>query len=275
MKLLNAILLLILSQTLQAQKLELVREFGNFKSASSFDIDLHGNFFVTDIEENSISKLDSSGNEIFSIGGYGWKESTFDEPMCAFTNTLSVYVADKNNNRIQRFDKDLNFLSEYSGTEGDASFAYPTCVAISTLGELYILDSDNNSVLQFNLNGNYLGEIGGNDAGTFALDNPIYFSVDKQSNIFVLDNRYVKVFDQYGAGLYSFTIDFDALKIHIVDNYIIIVGLNRLMIFDLRDRKIIAEITELPHNKLADSYFIDSYIYLLTSNQIFKYKVIF
>jgi hypothetical protein len=97
------------TQLFETDSLVFIKSFGNFQSAASFDIDLNGNFYVSDIEENNIVKLDSLGNEIVSIGGYGWSESSFDRPVSIITNTLSVYVADENNDRVQRFDKDLNF----------------------------------------------------------------------------------------------------------------------------------------------------------------------
>ena len=125
-------------------------------------MDLSGNIFVSDIGLNTITKFDSTGKIIINIGGFGWEESTFDEPIDIVTNTLSLYVADKNNNRIQRFDKDLNYISEFSGKKdnGKIEFGYPTCIDISSIGDLYILDSDNYRILKFNLTGEYLQEIG-------------------------------------------------------------------------------------------------------------------
>ena len=184
-------------------KLIFIKSLGDFQSASSFDIDLHGNFYVSDLEKNNIVKLDSLGNEIVSIGGYGWSESSFDRPISIITNTLSVYVADENNDRVQRFDKDLNFLSLYTGSleNGSIEFAYPISVEISSIGDLYILENDNNRILKFNLTGEYLTEIGGNDAGMFALNNPTDFSIDRRNDIYVLDNNSIKVFDQFGNGI--------------------------------------------------------------------------
>ena len=174
------ITLFTFSNIIFSQNLAFLKELGKFKSASSFDIDLNGNIYISDNIENTITKLDSSGKTILSIGGFGWNESTFDQPVSVFTNTLSIYVADKNNNRIQRFDKDLNFLSQYNGdnSKNDVEFGYPTCLAISSVGDLFILDSDNNRILKFNLTGDYLSEIGSNDAGNFALDNPKNFSIE-------------------------------------------------------------------------------------------------
>ena len=171
-------IILLLSNFIFCQTIDFVTEFGIFSSASSFDIDLQGNFYVADYYENTITKLDSTGNILNSIGGFGWENASFDQPACIFTTTLSTYVADKNNNRIQRFDKDLNFLSEYSGSKNsEIEFAYPSCLAISKMGDLFLLDSDNNRILKFSLTGNFLIEIGAQDAGAFCFSKSQIFYI--------------------------------------------------------------------------------------------------
>ncbi len=272
--------LFVATQFFYAQELSYVTEYGNFDSASSFDIDLNGNIYITDISENTITKLDSSGSEILSIGGYGWEESAFDEPVSIFTNTLSIYVADKNNDRIQRFDKDLNFLSLYSGKVADTEieFAYPTCIEISNIGDLFILDSDNNSILKFDLTGEYLSEIGSNDAGIFALSNPKNFSIDQDGNIFVLDDNIIKIFDQFGNGQLSFELQFKPHKIHTVGNSILYVEKSRLVLYNLKDRKIQAELVDFPElsdNAIVDSKIINNTLLVLTAQKILKYKIRF
>lgn len=273
------IIYFLISNFIAAQQLNYLGEYGDFAGAVSFDLDLNRNFFVADIIENTISKLDSVGNEILTVGGYGWQKSSFDEPVSVFTNTLSVYVADKNNDRIQRFDKDLNYLSLYSGDGNNSNieFGYPTCIAISNIGNLLFLDSDNNRILKFNLTGEFLLEIGGNDAGNFALSNPKYFSTDSDGNIFVLDNNSIKVFDQYGNGQYSFTLDFNPLKIHILDQNILYVEKERIVLFSLKERRIIYEFSfflNLDKETIIDAQVVEKYLFVLTSSRILKYKII-
>jgi len=86
--------------------------FGKFSNAVSFSINPVGSIYITDADKNEIIKLDTLGNELNRIGGYGWNPAAFDFPADIFAQTLKVYVADKNNNRIQVFDKDLNFRYE-------------------------------------------------------------------------------------------------------------------------------------------------------------------
>lgn len=273
------IALLIIPSILFAQSLQYISEFGNFENASSFDIDLSNNFYVSDTKTNSISKIDSNGNLINSIGGYGWEPSTFDEPIEVVTNTLSLYVADKNNHRIQRFDKDLNFLSEYSGTNSnnEVMFGYPISINISDIGDLYILDSDNNKILKFNLIGEFLQEIGGNDAGVFAINNPKSLAIDNSNNIIVLDEEYIKVFDQYGNDLFYFKPNGIINKIKFSSGLLIFINENEIKLFDLNNRKMIGEFLDLQNlgsDKIVDAEIISNNLFILTQTQIFKYFLV-
>lgn len=272
------ITLFTFSNIIFSQNLTFLKELGKFKSASSFDIDLNGNIYISDNIENTITKLDSSGKTILSIGGFGWNESTFDQPVSVFTNTLSIYVADKNNNRIQRFDKDLNFLSQYNGdnSKNDVEFGYPTCLAISSVGDLFILDSDNNRILKFNLTGDYLSEIGSNDAGNFALDNPKNFSIDFNGRIFVLDDSKIKVFDQYGNGMFYYDLKFSPEKIYTFKNIIVYLEKNKLTFFNLKERKTDLEITSLPNlfeETIVNIRIVKNILFVLTPKRILKYKI--
>jgi hypothetical protein len=271
------VILIVISNMVLGQSLKFNGEFGDFNSAASFDLDLNGNFYISDILDNAIIKLDSTGSEILTIGGYGWEESAFDEPVSVFTNTLSVYVADKNNDRIQRFDKDLNFLSLYSGrNNSNIEFGYPTCIVITDIGDLFFLESDNNRILKFNLTGEFLLEIGGNDAGAFALTNPTNFSSDADGNIYVLDKNKVKVFDQYGNGKFIFSLDFQPNKIFIYRNRIFYIQKSRITVYDLKDRRIINEykhFDNLMEEEIIDAKIKSSKLFVLTPSRILKYMI--
>ncbi len=270
-------ILLVISNLVLGQNLKFIAEFGDFNGASSFDIDLNGNFYVCDILENTITKLDSLGNEILTIGGYGWEESAFDEPVSVFTNTLSVYVADKNNDRIQRFDKDLNFLSLYSGkNNSNIEFGYPTCIVITDIGDLFFLESDNNRILKFNLTGEFLLEIGGNDAGAYALINPRNFTSDSDGNIYVLDKNKIKAFDQYGNGKIIYTLDFEPRQIFIYRNRILYIQESQITVFDLKDRRIIKQhkyFDNLNEEEIVDAKIKLNKLFVLTSSRILKYII--
>jgi tripartite motif-containing protein 71 len=261
-----------------SQSLIFLNDFGNFQNASSFSMDLSGNIFVADISTNTITKLDSIGILLFNIGGFGWEESTFDEPIDIVTNTLSLYVADKNNNRIQRFDKDLNFLSQFSGKNQNSKveFGYPTCIDISSIGDLYILDSDNNKILKFNLTGEYFQEIGGNDAGSFAISNPKSFTIDQASNLYILDDQSIKVFDQYGNGMFHFQPEFDADKINFYNSELLFIKHNEVIVFDIANRKIkftFSKFPEINNENIVDVILNNNRLFVLTQKRILKYLI--
>lgn len=270
---------LIFISALSAQTLKFEKNFGEFSSASSFDIDLNGNFYISDVEDNTIAKLNKNGELIISIGGYGWEDSSFDEPIDIVTTTLSIYVADKNNDRIQRFDKDLNFLSSYNGRSenSEIEFAYPSCIKISKIGDMFLLDSDNNRILKFNLTGEFLTEIGSNDAGNFAFNNPKYFSIDNQGNVYVLDENKINILDQYGNAKISYKIDSTPKKIRIIDSKIMYIENSSIIVFDLRDRKIIYRFNEFENREtifIIDAILMNNLIYILTDNEILTYSII-
>ena len=273
------ILLIITINVTSAQGLNFVCKVGEFTAATSFDFDLNGNIYVSDISENTITKLDSNGTEINKIGGFGWEESSFDEPVSIFSNTLSLYVADKNNSRIQRFDKDLNFISQFIGNDenSELEFAYPSCVEISNIGDLFILDSDNNRILKFDLSGNYILEIGSNDAGSYALTNPTYFTLDLNSNIFVLDDEQITIFDQYGNSQLQFEHNYNPRKIHMVNQSILFIENEKLILFNMKERETQSIFNTFPEkfeDEIVDAKILENNLFILTGKNIIKYQII-
>ncbi|MDX1700170.1 MAG: hypothetical protein R3250_06095, partial [Melioribacteraceae bacterium] len=132
-----------------------------------------------------------------------------------------------------------------------------------------------NRILKFNLTGEYLTEIGGNDAGIFALSNPLDFCIDKQNDIFVLDDSSIKVFDQFGNGKYKIDLDFTPHKIELSHTEIILIEENRIVFYRTSDKKITNEFKDLFNNleeKIIDAKRIGNYVYVLSSNKIVKYK---
>lgn len=177
--------------------------FGNFNSASAFSITSSGFIFIADDGDDSLIKLDTLGNVIKEIGGYGWGESAFDTPSDIFATSLNVFVCDKRNHRVQAFDKDLNFISELYTRERENSqerFGYPLSCALSSMGDLYVLDSENIRVLKFDLFGNFIQNFGGFDWGIFSLKSPKKLAINSDNSILVLDDSALVIYDQFGNG---------------------------------------------------------------------------
>ena len=142
MKLLSVILpLIILSSLCYSQQFIFKRSFGEFENASSFYINSAGIVYVTDNTTDEVYQVDTLGNELAFIGGYGWETYTFDDPVDVFADPLQVIVTDKNNHRIKRFDKNLNFIFEIYTRDNEIEeqrFGYPLSAVQSNLGDIFI-----------------------------------------------------------------------------------------------------------------------------------------
>jgi hypothetical protein len=274
------IVLFTAANLVSAQTLVPQGQIGNFNTASSFSLNPAGFIFVSDAGKDEVIKLDTLGNIIKSIGGYGWTESSFDNPSDVYANTLNVYVSDKNNNRIQLFDKDLNYLSQFStqsSTDDRIVFRYPTGSAVSTQGDLFILDSDNNRILKYNMKGEFQLTIGGYDAGTFSLEVPKQFTVSN-SEIFVIDSNWLVIFDQFGNGLKKIKLPFAATNINSVYQYICVNDKSVIVLLDgstlVNDNFSQTSFSPKIDEDVVDSFVFNTKLYLLTKNSIFIYKIV-
>lgn len=251
---------------------------GKFYRSSSFSINDAGFIYVADSQSNEITKLDTLGSVIRFIGGYGWEQSAFDDPVYLYASTLNVYVSDKNNNRIQIFDKDLNFLSEFKSSnliDKEHSFAYPTCAATSGQGDFYILDSDNNRIIKYDLNGNFRFLIGSYDAGNYMLSEPKRFSIDSKNNLWVIDNSSLLQFDQFGNGILRIDLSFEPQNISIISDILLINSDDKVFIKNINDAD--SEITEVKltpkiEQKIIHAAFFNSKLYVLTPKSILVYS---
>lgn len=250
-------------------------QFGDFKNAAAFSINPAGYFYVSDSQTNEIMKIDSLGNILKVIGGYGWTENTFDNPADVRANILSVYVADKNNNRIQIFDKDLNYVSGFSNinsADEKSQFKYPTSVAVSNQGDIYILDSDNKRVLKFNMRGDFLSSIGGIDSGNYQLTDPKKICIDNFENLLILNSNSIVAYDFFGNNLSRINLPFEAAGINSYNDLILISNHNSIMI--LKNHGAGRFEVETNHQQLnlndeiVDASFFNNKIYVLTKKTI-------
>ena len=273
------LLFLTFFKDLSAQTFIQSSQIGAFNSANSFSINPAGYFYVSDVGRNEIIKLDTLGKVIKSIGGYGWAESSFDNPSDVFANTLNVYVSDKNNNRIQLFDKDLNFLSQFSTQSSNnetQTFRYPISSAVSTQGDLFILDSDNNRILKYNARGEFQVAIGGYDAGSFSLITPIQFSITN-TKILVLDSQFLVLFDQFGNGIKKIKLAFVPDNINYAFRNVCINDKSQIVFIDETNIEsgsfIQVRFLTKPEEEIIDAIIFNAKLYLLTKNSIMIYKI--
>ncbi|MEJ5261488.1 MAG: NHL repeat-containing protein [Ignavibacterium sp.] len=269
------ILLISLSFSISfPQKFSLIDSIGKFENASSFYISSNGLIYITDKGNDEIIQLDTLGNLIKDIGGFGWNQSQFDEPVDVFADPLSVYITDKNNHRIQRFDRKLNYLSQLYTRENEIQnerFGYPLGCVVSNQGDLYVLDSENKRVIKFDLFCNYQLHFGGIDAGEFSLTSPKSISISSNGTIFVSDESNLIAFDQFGNGLLKLRFDEEINSIEIIFDKIILTTQDKIYRSELSAGKIEfipLEIVDKLPSQIVSALIFNEKLYILTAKKI-------
>jgi DNA-binding beta-propeller fold protein YncE len=253
--------------------------FGDFNNASSFYINPAGYIFVTDIDTDEIYVLDTLGNLIHSIGGYGWSNSSFDTPVDIYADALKIFVADKNNHRIQRFDKNLNFIFEVSTRESEIEeerFGYPLSAIISNLGDIFILDSENSRIIKFDLFGNFIQNFGGYDYGSYSMKRPKQLAVSMQNNVFVIDENQIFIFDAYGNGISKAEGKDNFISIRIIFTWLSVCTEEKIYIAnlkypDLNIKEVFLEGVDY-NPELVSSFVFNNKLYVLSKNNILVFN---
>ncbi|MGQ9800025.1 MAG: NHL repeat-containing protein [Ignavibacterium sp.] len=260
------------------QKFSFSESIGNFDNASSFYISSNGFIYITDKDNDEVAQLDTLGNLLKDVGGFGWNQSQFDEPIDVFADPLSVYVTDKNNHRIQRFDRKLNFISQLYTRENDnsdARFGYPNGCVVSSQGDLYVLDSENKRVIKFDLFGNYELHFGGIDAGEFSLQSPSAISISSNGIVFVADDKILFAFDQFGNGLLKIRFDEAINSIEIIFDRMILTTKDKIFFSNTNEEEIEFQKLELEnetHLKIVSALLFNEKIYVLTQKNILVFS---
>lgn len=274
----NVLLSIVLSfvPTLNyAQEFIYSGEFGSFKNASSFYINSSGHIYVTDSGSDEVYKLDTTGILLKSVGGFGWDNGSFDDPVDVFATSLTVYVCDKNNHRVQRFDKDLNFvevLSSKGKENNDEQFGYPAGALTSGQGDLFILDTENKRIIKFDLFGNFIQNFGGFDYGEYSFTNPQSMAVYSSSALFVLNDNSLFVFDLFGNGISKTKFDFGLKNIRITFNDLTLSNDSTIYYSSLTSKELkLKELKLTDFNsskKIISSIIFNNKLYVLTKDRI-------
>jgi hypothetical protein len=263
------------------QKYEMDTTFGKFINASSFYINPAGYIYVTDINTDEIYALDTLGNLMLKIGGFGWRETAFDDPVDVYADALKLYISDKNNNRIQRLDKNMNFNFQIFTMDSDNEaerFGYPLSAVMSNQGDVYILDSENIRIVQFDIFGNFIQNFAGYDYGDFALQNPRQMAVSNKNEIYVIDGNEILIYDQYGNSIKKISGKDDFISVRIIFNWMTLTTKDQIYIANLRSPEIILKEVLLeglvPDKTIVSSLVFNNKLYLLTKKEILVFKQI-
>lgn len=190
---------------------------GQFDFPNGIDVDMTGNVYVSDWNNNRVQKFTSSGGFLTEWGSSGLADGLFAGPIgLAVDNLGNIYVADGNNHRIQKFDSNGTFLTKWGrnggdGTSGsgDGEFQFPFDVAVDSSGNIYVAEFMNARVQKFTSSGVFITKWGANggDGTTGTADGefmePRGIAVDTGGNVYVTDfilNR-IQKFDSSGVFL--------------------------------------------------------------------------
>ena len=196
------------------------RGTGLIIAADNITVDLRGDVYVADRDNNRIEEFTSQGGFLRTLGRNGGDGSAgsgngeFRAPRGVVTDALgNLYVADSANNRIEKFGPDGRFVARFGrhGGDGTAStvrgeFNDPRGLAIDPDGNLWVADHGNNRVQKLGPDGRFLAVIGRNggdgSAGVAAAQfkQPRGVAVDRAGNLFVADknNHRIQKFDPTG-----------------------------------------------------------------------------
>ncbi len=162
---------------------------GQFLGPEGVVIDSSGNIYVTDPQNNRVSKFTPEGQYILGWGSKGILNGQFNQSTgIAVDAKGNVYVTDAYNNRVQKFSSTGQFITAWGsfGT-GNGQFNYPYAVAVDSSGNVYVTDHYNHRVQKFSPSGQFITAWGsyGNSDGQFNI--PLGIAVDASDNVYVVD----------------------------------------------------------------------------------------
>ena len=164
-------------------------------------IDKDGNIYVTDKESHRLSKFNSDGKLVKTVGGKGSRTGQFDWPYgIALSKDNTLFVCDMNNHRIQVFDTDLKFISCFGKFgSGRGEFRHPIDLTFDPAGDVYVTDWNNDHVQVFSQNGTFLRTFGRLGSRRGELTKPWGICVD-HDYVYVVENGNCRVSVFYTSG---------------------------------------------------------------------------
>ncbi|MCX5888029.1 MAG: SBBP repeat-containing protein, partial [Deltaproteobacteria bacterium] len=124
---------------------------GQFLGPEGVAIDSSGNIYVTDPQNNRVSKFTPDGQYILGWGSKGILNGQFNQSNgIAVDSTGNVYVTDRYNHRVQKFSSTGMFLATWGSVGSwDGQFDYPYGVTVDSSGYVYVSDTENNRIQKF------------------------------------------------------------------------------------------------------------------------------
>jgi len=179
-------------------------------TAHGLRIDSAGNVWITDIGTHQVTKFNSNGKVLLTLGKKdepGEGQDQFNEPAdVAIAPSGEIYVADGyGNSRVVKFAKDGKYLKEWGkrgeGPQaGPGQFHVPHSICFDS-GQVYVADRQNYRIQIFDAEGQYLTEWrdGGMPFGLTFIGERLFVADGAQN--------WITVFDKGGKALGRFGSD--------------------------------------------------------------------
>ncbi|MBI1922332.1 MAG: chitobiase/beta-hexosaminidase C-terminal domain-containing protein [Geobacter sp.] len=195
---------------------------------SDVTVDGVGNFYIADVYNNRIRKVNAATSIITTVAGNGslnWSgdggaataASLYGPAGVAVGGAGNLFIADQYNNRIRKVDAATGIITTVAGN-GSAAFAgdgsaataaslnYPAGVAMDSAGNIFIADKNNHRIRKMAAGTGNISTVAGNGSAAFAGDGgaataaslkyPAGLTMDSAGNLFIADssnNRIRKV----------------------------------------------------------------------------------
>lgn len=153
--------------------------------------DSSGNYFVADIANNRVIKLNSSMDRIATLDG-------IDMPLFVYVDKDdNVLVNELGTNKVKKYTNSFQFVREWGGTgTGNGQFNIPRSIVQDSARNYYVSDELNHRIQKFDVNGNFLAVYGsyGSANGQFSVQQGL--SIDSNDRLYVADtyNSRIQVF---------------------------------------------------------------------------------
>ncbi len=278
MKFIFIILLLVVSLYSQEESVVQIELSSIIDQPITFAIDNENNYYILEEKRNKLIKINREGDLLFEIGGYGWGQLEFDNPISVATfDGLNIFVSDQYNNRIQRFNKNLDYISSLKTDQppniGEA-YKYPTLIAVDRFMNLFVYDNENKRMLKYDNKNNLIKAFGGFNEYKGVIKNPKKINIGEEDEVLVLDDEGLKIFNNWGIFINEFILNKDILSVSTHKSSIYLLYDDHMDVIDKKGEVIKSQKLQNMLLEKSDELFVDmliksNRIHFLTNKNIF------
>ncbi len=153
--------------------------------------DSQNNYYVADLANNRVLKLNSNLEKIDSING-------IDMPLFVYVDKDdNILVCELSSNSIKKYSPDFQLIASWGGSgSSNGEFHIPRSIVQDSLGNYYVSDELNHRIQKFDNSGNFIATYGsyGSASGQFKVQQGL--SIDNNDRLYVADtyNNRIQVF---------------------------------------------------------------------------------